>query len=141
VVVQGCNNAPSYICNDSPSCAPIDTPINGFFTLDCPTNAFTTANGDWSFGQTIVFDRKSSLVSMPHPIVRVECQMQTRPGKNSILLFFFEFLLFIRENFRDKFQIIVFNNFLTVGIKPLKRPFKNHLKVAIIPRVTVLKIS
>jgi hypothetical protein len=85
VVVQGCNNAPSYICNDQPSCAPVDTPVAGFYSLDCHSNAFTTANGDWSFGQTIVFDRKSAIVAMPHPIVRVECQMQTRPGKIKII--------------------------------------------------------
>ena len=62
VVLQGCNQAANnYIC-ETPSCGPVETPTNGFFTLECASNAFTTSNGQYSFGQTIVFDRKSSLV-------------------------------------------------------------------------------
>ena len=84
VVVQGCNNAPSYICNDNPSCGPVMHATNGFYVLECQSNSFTNSNGQWTFGQTIIFDRASNIVSMPHPIVKVECLMQTRPATSVI---------------------------------------------------------
>ena len=84
VVVQGCNNAPSYICNDSPSCGPVLNPTNGYYVLECKSNSFTSSNGQWTFGQTIIFDRASNIVSMPHPIVNVQCLMQTRPATSVI---------------------------------------------------------
>lgn len=86
VILQGCNNAPSYICNNdmgmpAASCGPISSPSGNYYILNCPTNNLVrTANGEFSFGQTIVFDRASSVVAMPHPIVNVQCMMATRPA-------------------------------------------------------------
>ena len=84
MVVQGCNNAPSYLCDDQPSCGPVSRATGGFYTLECSSNSFVAANGQWSFGQTFVFDRASSKISMPRPIARVSCLMQTRPATSMI---------------------------------------------------------
>ena len=84
MVVQGCNNAPSYLCENQPSCGPVSRATGGFYTLECSSNSFVAANGQWSFGQTFVFDRASSKISMPRPIARVSCLMQTRPATSMI---------------------------------------------------------
>lgn len=84
VVVQGCNQSPDYLCNDQPSCGPVKMSTGGFYMLECASNSFVATNGQWTFGQTFVFDRASTIVSMPRPIVRVSCLMQTRPASSVI---------------------------------------------------------
>jgi len=84
VIIQGCNNAPSFMCNDRPSCGPATTAVGGFYTLECSNNQLTEIGGVFKFQQTFVFDRDSDVISMPRPIVKVECNMQTRPATSLI---------------------------------------------------------
>jgi len=84
VVIQGCNNAPSFICNNNPSCGPATTAVGGFYTLECSNNQLIEIGGVFKFQQTFIFDRASDVISMPRPIVKVECNMQTRPATSLI---------------------------------------------------------
>lgn len=84
VVIQGCNNAPSFICNNNPSCGPATTAVGGFYTLECNNNQLIEVGGVFKFQQTFIFDRYSDVISMPRPIVKVECNMQTRPATSLI---------------------------------------------------------
>lgn len=82
VVVQGCSSSPFFLCNDQPTCGPVTQSVNGFFDLTCRQrpSSFNSATGEVIYSETFVFDRLSSIISMPRPIIKVDCTVRTIPA-------------------------------------------------------------
>jgi len=90
VVLQGCNpprgsQGNQFLCDtNSPSCGPpvAPRPNSPSVSLTCPasSNLMVGSGTQFTFRQTFVFERASAVISMPRPLVTVECKMATVPA-------------------------------------------------------------
>jgi len=85
VMVQGCQD-PLFLCNGNgnrqQSCGPVTQATNGYFDLTCPNrpSQLDAVSGEIVFSETFVFDRLSDIISMPRPIIKVDCAVRTEPA-------------------------------------------------------------